>query len=187
MPSEVEIVSMSLNSIGAESITSFDDGSKRANLCRDFYPNIRDAVLRAYPWNCATERMELGLEAAGPEYEYAYKFQLPTDPYCLRVLEVEDDYDYRIEGRYLLSDNSTIKIKFIKRITDSGLFDSLLMEAIVARLAAALVIPIAGAGNASLVEGMWKLYEAKIREARTTDGMEGTIKLWQSNALTDCR
>lgn len=131
--------------------------------------------------------MELGLEAESPLYGFTHKFQLPVDPYCLRVLEVEDDYDFRIEGRFLLSDTNTIKIKFIKRITDPGLFDSLLCEAIIARLAASLVVPICGAGNAALIQGMWTLYEAKLREARTNDSMEGTIESWESNALINVR
>ena len=89
--SEVDIANRALAKIGAESITSFDDGTKRSNLCRDIYPSTRDAVLRAYPWNCAIERQELALDLAVPLFGYAYKYQLPIIPYCLRVLEVENN------------------------------------------------------------------------------------------------
>lgn len=187
MSSEVDIASNALTKIGAESITSFDDGTKRANLCRDYYPRVRDAVLRAYPWNCAIERQELALDATAPLFGYAHKYQLPVIPYCLRVLEVEDDPEFRIEGRYLHTDEETVKIKFIARITDPGLFDSLLVEAIEARLASELSLPVGSGGGADALK-MWSLYEAKLREARTNDGMEGNIADDDSsNVLIDCR
>ena len=185
MPSEVDISSSALTKLGAAPITSFDDGTDRANLCRDYYPNVRDAVLRAYPWNCAVQRIALALDASAPLFGYDYKFALPTIPYCLRVLETEDDVEYKIEGRFLLCDETSINIKFIARITDPGLFDSLLVEAIQARLAAELAYPITG--SPTLAVEMWKLYAEKLREARGIDGQEGEADYWESNALIEVR
>ena len=185
MASEVEIASMALRKLGAEGITSFDDGNNRANLCRDFYPSIRDATLRAYPWNCALTQKLLAADVAAPLFGYSYKFQLPVDPYCLRVLKVEDEPDFNIKGRYIHCDESSITIEYIARITDPGLFDSLLKEAIEARLAAELAWPITR--TPELIKSMWDLYAAKLREARTMDAMEGTVESWESNALIDCR
>jgi len=184
MPSEVGICSLALNQLGEKSITSFDDGTDPSNLCRDFYPSIRDAVLRAYPWNCAIGRAELPLLAEVPLFGYAHKFTLPVDPYCLRVLEIDDDdAEWKVEGRELHCDNSTMKIKFIKRVTDPGLFDSLLVQAIIFRLAATLSKPITGSTDVAL----WQLYRNVIQEAQTMDGMEGIQEDWESNALTDVR
>jgi hypothetical protein len=185
MPSEVSISSNALTKLGDEPITAFDDGTDRSDLCRDYYPNVRDAVLRAYPWSCATIQGELALSGDSPLFGYAYKFQLPVAPYCLRVLRVEDDVDYRIKGRFLYSDESSINIEYIARITDAGLFDSLLVEAIECRLAAELAYPITA--NPALVNTMWGLYEAKLREARTIDGMESPEDNWESNALVEVR
>lgn len=185
MPSEVSISSNALTKLGAQPITAFDDGTARATLCREYYSNVRDSVLRAYPWNCAIERQELALEASAPLFGYSYKFALPTVPYCLRVLEVEDDPEYKIEGRYLLTDESSIKIKYIARITDPGLFDALLAEAIECRLAAELAYPVTA--SPTLIQAMWALYEQKIREARGVDGQEGTVEMWSSNALIEVR
>ena len=185
MSSEIEICSAALNKLGAESITSFDDLTPRSNLCRDFYPSVRDAVLRAYPWNCALTQQALAHDVALPLFGYAYKFALPVIPYCLRVLKIEDDPDFNIKGRYIYTDESTINIEFIARITNPGLFDSLLKEAIEARLAAELAYPITR--TPSVAQTMWALYESKLREARTMDGMEGLQDVWESNALTDVR
>ena len=185
MSSEIEICSAALNKLGAESITSFDDLTPRSNLCRDFYPSVRDAVLRAYPWNCALTQQALAHDVALPLFGYAYKFALPVIPYCLRVLVIDGDPEFNIKGRYIYTDESTINIEFIARITNPGLFDSLLKEAIEARLAAELAYPITRTPSVATV--MWSLYEAKLREARTNDGFEGTIQGYESNVLTDVR
>ena len=185
MASEVEIASIALRKLGAEGITSFDDGTNRSDLCRDFYPSVRDAVLRAYPWNCALEQKVLAADVDAPLFGYSYKFPLPVLPYCLRVLKIEDEPDYNVKGRYIHCDESSITIEYIARITNPGLFDSLLKEAIEARLAAELAYPITRAPETGKV--MWDLYSAKLREARTFDGMEGIVEGWEANALIDVR
>ena len=49
--------------------------------------------------------------AAAPAYGYDHAYQLPTSPYCLRVLELyeerEDGDDWLIEGRSLITDADT--------------------------------------------------------------------------------
>jgi hypothetical protein len=185
MASEVEISSMALNKLGAEGITSFDDLTNRSNLCRDFYPHVRDAVLRAYPWKCSLVQKALVHDAAAPLFGWSYKFPLPVDPYCLRVIEIEDEPDYAVKGRYIYTDESSITIEYISRITNPGLFDSLLKEAIEARLAAELAYPITRSNELGSV--MWSLYEAKLREARTMDAMESTVEGWEANELIDVR
>ena len=186
MASETEIASNALTKLGAEPITDIDDpDSARARLCKAYYGNTRDAVLRAYPWNCAIVRMALALSADAPVYGYSYKFQLPTDPYCLRLLDVEDDVEHKIAGRFVETDESSLNIRFIQRVTNTGLFDSLLQEAIECRLAAELAYPVTG--TPTLIQAMWGLYAEKLREARTIDAMENTQELWTSNALIEVR
>ena len=55
MASEVDLCNNALGQLGEDSITSLDDNSKKARLCKRFYPDARDTVLRAYPWRCAIE------------------------------------------------------------------------------------------------------------------------------------
>ena len=184
MPSETEIASNALTKLGAQPITSIeDDDTQRAKLCRAYYPNVRDAVLRSYPWRCATLRVDLALDAETPiGDDFDYQFQLPALPYCLRVLKViEGNTPYTVEGRMLLCNEASVYIKYIKRITDPGLFDSLLQEAIECRLSGELAYPVTG--SPTLIKAMWELYEAKLREARTTDGMEAPLEIWESNSL----
>jgi hypothetical protein len=184
MPSETEIASNALTKLGAQPITSIDDDdTQRARLCRAYYPNVRDAVLRAYPWRCATTRADLALDGDTPVGDdWSYQLQLPVDPYCLRVLKVDDGTIlYTVEGRLILCDESSLYLKFTERMANTGNYDSLLSEAIECRLAAELAYPVTG--SPTLINAMWKLYEAKIREARTIDGMEAPLEIWKSESL----
>lgn len=190
MPTEVEICSQALNQLGADSITSFDDDTNDSNMCRDFYPNIRDAVLRAYPWNCARVRQALarlaGTPLAGGDRDWTYRYTLPTDPYCLWVpKQLNEDLEHVIEGRKLLTDEATAVIHYIQKLTDTGQFDSLLSEAIEARMAFKLAYPVTG--TMSLARDMWELYKGVLQEARTIDGMEGNLGQYESDDLTSVR
>jgi hypothetical protein len=185
-PSDAELCTLALFELGQEGINSFDDGTKRSILCKYFYPIIRDAVLRAYPWNFAITRQELAEEETSPLYGYSYSYALPTDPYCLRALEMEEtEGTFKIEGRHLFTDEGSVKLKYIARIINAGLYDSLFREALIARLAATLAYPITR--TTSVSRDMWALYEAKLREARTMSGMEGTIDQYESDDLTTVR
>ena len=168
MASAVEICNKALYLIGQESIAAIDppDDNDRARLCAAFYASSRDATLRAYEWNFAIRRDTLVLDGTAPENGYAAQYVLPTDPYCLRVLELNDDpeAEWVIEGRRLLTNESEAIIKFIARITETGYFDSLFEDTLAARLAMDLAMPVTK--KYELMESMAKLYEYKLNEAR---------------------
>jgi hypothetical protein len=173
MASVAGICNNALIEIGQDTITSLTENSKAARLCNQLYEDVRDAVLRSHPWNCAVTRATLGLLSSTPAWGYAYEYQLPTDPYCLRVLRMDYlDYEFKIEGRKLLTDQGTANILFIFRITDPNQFDKLLIETISGRLASKLAYPLSG--SKTLGKEMWKLYESKLVEARGVDAQEGT-------------
>mgnify|MGYP001248553905 FL=1 len=188
MASLVEIYNMSLMMLGGQTVTSVSDTTTRAILCNQFYPFARDATLRAYPWNCARYTQVLSLLVAAPTHEeWSTQFTLPTSPYCLWVPKaLNEDLEYEVNGRTLLSNESAVTLNYIRRIDDTGLYDSLLVEALAARLSHNLAYPLTGV--ASTAELMWKLYLNKIQEARTADGMEDGRELkYQSNSLTEVR
>lgn len=185
MASEVEICANALRDLGEDPITSLTDDTERARLCNAVYASTRDAVLRAYPWNFAIARQTLAREQAAPAFEYAYQYTLPTDPYALKVLDLYEGDPWKIEGRKLLTDSDTAKIRYISRVTDTAQFDVLFTEALTARLSYRLAYPVTG--NANLADMFWKIYIEKLREARSADAQEGTPYTFESNTLTEVR
>ena len=76
--SELEIYNLALSRIGQDTLSSVDESSKAGRLCRLHYALLRDAVLRAHPWNFAMRRVELAQVTFTPAFEYDYAYALPT-------------------------------------------------------------------------------------------------------------
>jgi hypothetical protein len=183
MPSVVDICNEAMDLLGAATITSLTENSKEARLCNRKFDTVRDAVLRAHPWNCAIARAELAADSTAPAFGFSYKYPLPTDPYCLRVLSFWNSnvnnelaaYDsnvmFKIEGRNVLSNEGTCNIIYISRVTDTEQFDTLLSTAVAHRLAADTAYAITGSNSVS--QQMFALYESRLKEAKGVDSMEG--------------
>ena len=184
--SNVSICNLALIKIGASTITSLTDDMKNANLCNQYYEQVVDEVLRMHPWNCAIYRASLAQLESTPAFGYNYQYALPTDPYCLRVLRMEDiDSEFRVEGGVLLTDESTCKISYIGRIIDPNKFDPLLVEAIATLLAEYLAYPIIQSNT--LKEQMAKEVEEIFRKAKSTDAQEGTPEELDTSTWLDAR
>jgi hypothetical protein len=191
MATEVSICSNALRRLGDNPITSLTDDTERARLCNSFYADARDAVLRLHPWNFAITRTSLAQLSDTPSYGFAYQYSLPTNPYCLRVIAMEyEDYIFKVEnystqGRVLLTDQSSAKILYVAKITDTTQFDALFVDVLTAKLALDLCYPITN--SVSLQDKMQKLYQLKLSDARSIDGQEGFIDDLVSDTFTDFR
>lgn len=195
MATEVEICNAALSVLGATTIVSLTQDSFEANLCRTFYPQSRDKIMRSHTWNCATTRKSLNALSEAPldmSGDFTKQFPVPTD--SLRILELNfpnPGEAWKVElspdsnSKVILCNSDTLTCKYIKKITDTSLFDSLLTEAIEFDLMGKLAIPIKG--SEALHTKYLEMAEAKIQEARTTDGMEGTTEAFQSNEILAAR
>ncbi len=171
--SVVAICNQALDMLGAEPITSLDDGSKSATLCKRNYPLARDAALRSYPWNCALGRQALAALATAPAWGFSHAFGLPED--CLRLLDVDGEITvglrWRVEGNTVLADTAgPLRVRYVRRIDDATLFDALLVQAIAARLAA--IVSFAITGKDSFSARLLGVADAAVREASRIDARE---------------
>jgi hypothetical protein len=186
MASFVEITSNALRLLGDDPITSLTEDSERARLVNALYEEVRDEVTRAAMWNCAKDRQVLASLATTPAFGWSFYHQLPST--CLRVVDVlsgDIRVEHELEGRKLMTDESSVNLIFLKKITDPNDMDSLFVGAYTAKLAAELAEAITG--SRSLAEQMWQLYERKVREARTIDSQEGTVANLDIQQLVDAR
>jgi len=173
--SVIEICNNALIDLGEEAIASLADSTKAARLCNQRWPAVRDAVLRAHPWNCATLQVELAASAGGAGWQFEASYPLPTD--CLRVLSVcsggaaVETWEVQA-GAILCDENGPLQVAYVTRIDDPRLYDPLLCEALTARLSATLAYPITA--STSLAQSFWGMYADKLREARGVDAREAS-------------
>ena len=170
MASVVDICNGALNQLGASTILSLTEDSKNARLCNARFTQVRDSIFRSHHWNCLQKRVQLAADTATPAWGFTKQYTLPAD--CLRLLTILDyDSDYKVEGRKILTDNSSLKILYIGRIEDPNEYDELLRETLSAALAADIAYAITSSNP--LTANMYNLLRDKLREARFVDSTEG--------------
>jgi len=99
-----------------------------------------------------------------------------------------------VEGRYLLTNfapavNTTpvqqVFIIYIGRTTAVIDYDPLFTQALAARMAAEMALPLKG--SPKLMDASWKLYGLALQEARSINGQEGTAPQLSDTTLIDVR
>lgn len=178
--SDTDICNMAFLGVGAKpKIARLGEDSDNGRLANQFFWPVVDAVLRGHIWNCAIHRKTVTPLSDTPDSDFDYQYQLPSNPYCLRLLQVGLSEDqpivWRVEGRRFLCDESSTPIVYIKRITDTNEFDPLLVDAISIRLQIKFAPSIMNSRKA--VADLIKEYEnITLPLARTIDGQESSTQ-----------
>ena len=138
----VDICNDALVRCGAALITSLTD-KPNGILCAAIYEKAIDEIIQENEkgWSDTIERVTVDVDATAPEgTDWDYRYLLPSSPYCLKVLAIGGSPAYVIEGRYLLTNQETsIALKYAKRITDPTNINSHLASAISARITEKIV------------------------------------------------
>ena len=170
MASIVGICNGALNQLGATTILSLSEDSKNARLCNSRYTQVRDALFRSHPWNCLQKRVQIAADATAPAWGFKNAYTLPAD--CLRLLKILDyDSNYKVEGRKILSNTSSMKILYVARVIDPNEYDELLRETLSASLGADIAFGVTS--NNQTASNMYNLFKEKLRDARFVDSTEG--------------
>lgn len=154
MASEVDIANRALSMLGDDRITSLNDNNKPARAMKARFDLLRDAELSAYPWRFAVKRVQLPATTDTPSWGYSFIYERPVDdvrpiaidsqPINSQTIGIyytdsgysrgESQYEI-IEGRIQSNIPAPLDYEYIARITDTGQFDPLFVEALAARLA----------------------------------------------------
>lgn len=181
--SELSICNDALIRLGCTTIASLSDDSKEADLCNEQYEKCRDQLLSAHPWNFAIARIEIAADADLPtgwedNPEWDLSFTLPAN--CLRVLELDDsEAEWAVENGSLFANYDPVFIKYIKKETDTTLYSKHFEKALAYELAMSLVYSFTQ--SATFVAELRKDYEQAVREARSFDAQEGSVKTVQAD------
>jgi len=190
MASKVKIANLALARLGVSQITSLTDNTIEAKFCNLLFEEVVKEVSLEGAFSSTINRATLNVTDNTPAFGYDYEFQLPTDPLCLRVLSINEDtpgtYDFRVEGDKLLANISTIKIKYIGYLENSGSYDEALKTAIVAKLAAELAYPLTGSQNVANI--LYRKYQEELERAKSIDGQNGSSEyIYTTDLTTDIR
>lgn len=195
MSDPITTCNQALGWLGANTITSFDDATKEAQLCKVNYPLLRDVVTEARVWSFA-DTSEILTAPSLNAFGQAQYF-MPTG--WLRVYRVAIGVDpgttvatpWSVQGRYVTllsttrSGAASIFCKAIRQVIDYSQYTPGFTQVLAARLAADLALPIAR--SRQLQADMWGLYESKLSEAAAADASQGSTERTDSSTLTGAR
>jgi hypothetical protein len=184
--SALALFSRALLKIGAQPISSLEEGTAEAEVAANLYPGARDALLSCHPWSFATGQMDLNRLKAVPVADHANAFQLPAG--LLRAISAGSGrgrgITYRIQEGRLHADSVHVTLTYIFRPAESE-FPPFFASALVARLAAEFCLPLTE--NTSRAEMLQRLAEAELRQARLADSQQQTAKALTDFPLLDVR
>jgi hypothetical protein len=188
MPSTpIELCSLALVKIGANAISSFEEGTLEAHVSGLLYPLVRDTLLSAHPWNFATTQLYCAKLTETPLADYTSSFELPSD--CLRILSTganstRQGPEYKVQSGRIFTNAQTLLLTYIKR-TEENRFPAFFKIALVARLASEFCIPLTDSTT------RWKALQAvaedEFRRAKSHDAQEDTPPRFHDFSLIESR
>lgn len=158
-------------------------------LCAASYHAVRQAVLRAHPWNFATRRVALTASSTAPAFGFTKQFALPGD--FLRYLTRHDasgtrlsqkSHDYEIEdGFYLTNDTSdgTLRLRYVYDHVDVSQWDPIFKVYMSYELG--LVLAPNFTSSEQTIERIKQLRDEWRTNAKATDGQERPPRLVQDS------
>jgi len=143
---------MALGGIGAKRINDFDDNTDTKSeviQCRLYYEQTKKALIRSHYWRFAQTRANLSQDTETPAFEYDYQYKLPNDFLRLKSFYADNNtptkntrYNFAIEGQRLLTNDSSVSIRYIKNVDDPNEFDPLFVEVLVLQLQLKMIMPL---------------------------------------------
>lgn len=173
----VEICNLALVRIEQNSISSLDDESVQGQFCRMVYEQSKASLLSRYNWTFAIDTAKLTQTLTDTLQDYTYAYQLPAD--FLRLVSVYDSSDrefiqitgmkppFVLEGSFIKSDASEIKIKYIKNIDTVARFSPQFIDCFVLELAIRLTKLFNS--STSYLQMLTMEFSQKIAEAKISD------------------
>jgi hypothetical protein len=164
--------------LGANLITSLEDNSTEARICKANYIDLRQAVLEDSNWRFAKGSFKLNTPVTIPDTEwteYGFKFAKPAGLLLVREgftdARGDNDAEWEVEGDYIYSNTNPIYINATMDVEAANKMTATFRQALAARIARDNCIGITQ--SRVLQVDMNLLYEDKLNEAEAVDTQQG--------------
>jgi hypothetical protein len=173
MASKVAIGNFALaGELGKDQMTSLTDDTRGAKLVNLLFDDTAKEVMTLGAFSSATFRQTLALDATAPDWEFDYRYPLPTDPLFLGLLKINElrpgDYPHSIESGFLLTDEATAKIQYKGWQEDTEKWDKMLEHCVVLLLAFKMCYALTG--NLKLRDELRRDFRIALDEGLGVDG-----------------
>jgi hypothetical protein len=172
---KLELANRALVLLGKNPVSNLDNNSPTALL-----------INQAIKYVLVDGQFSIARRSAKPTSLGDGKYQMPN---CLKLLGLKDNekgyYKYELKGNILHTNKPDPEIEYIADISDSGIYDPIVEECIVSRLAYLLARP---SGHASTeVQRLQAAYEHELEKAITSDKQQQSNTEIFADTLIDVR
>jgi hypothetical protein len=145
MGDKFDVINGALVRIGADEITSFDDGTTEADVASRLYPNTLNDLLSRYPWRFMMGQAQLARHFDAPSAKWTASYQIPSEAEIIKAVMIHgqpilfDRYADKIYCDAVESDE--VFLDYVAKVDESrfpGYFSTLLEF----ELAANFAIPV---------------------------------------------
>ena len=136
--SKTDIANKALGHLGQDSIIDLEqDQSVGGSAIREVYDQTLKEVLRDFDWKFAIFRKDLNADGSYTPKDYSYRYILPSSPEFLRFLNIVNDSraSYAFEHGYLYTNLSSVRLRYVGKVTDPNQFDATFVETFALKLA----------------------------------------------------
>ncbi len=152
----ITVVNNSLRLIGANTITSFSDGSKTSGIAENLYGFVKKHTLSMYPWKFAMKKVQLAEASGSPVNEWEKHYTMPSDSvsglpnavFFSGQSNAPTQLDFEIYEGKLLTNSATVYIDYVYTITED-LMPTYFISLLVYQLAWHLAEPLTDQTNKS--------------------------------------
>ena len=197
---DIDIVNMALIKLDVAILANLTGKSKASQYANTNYDTLRDVVMGGAPWGFAMARALLPRSTTDLVWgvDNVYRYTKPGD--CLRIWRVYQQVRWQVEGEAVIvgslnaDDNtqqwasapSTLKVRYIKKVTSPGSYCSFFVEALATRLAMEWCVGLTGSDAKKQV--LMTEYVSKLEDAKALDGQEGVpedihVPSWSGSRL----
>ncbi|CAB5079620.1 hypothetical protein UFOVP143_57 [uncultured Caudovirales phage] len=173
---KIGIWNQALDVLREQPLSAITDNTATAKLLARNYDQQRDYLMERYLWKFALTRTSLAADSVAPAFNWTYRYLLPTD--SLRFLP--PTYDGSMDGQpipfeeengYLLTDMpAPLKLRYILRTTNEGLWSNGFCECLSLRLAMRIAHWLTG--KQSMVQQIQGLYKETLAEVIQTHAVQ---------------
>jgi hypothetical protein len=180
--SPVDVCSRALILIGAEPITSFDDGNNEALIASNMYEDVARSSLVNTRWRFSTNQIVLNRLTAAPTGRFDAAYQLPSGWLMTHVVTVNDTpIEYQTYGDKLFCNeaaNSELVLDYTYR-ADEQYWPSYFTVAVEYELASVFAVGLAR--DQSLAQLMTQQAATSMMKARNLDAQQQTTRKLTTN------
>ena len=173
--SKTQIYNNALLGVSRKTVNTPDDDTFESNTCNTLWYQALAKTLSCFNWSSCLKTVALDETSSDPIALYENSFQLPND--CVKVVRAyrstnRDDFDFEwiTRGQELLTDESTIYIKYVATPTNTETLNAHITEVLIWNLKLLLYMPMTGEQPA--INVVQSFEQVTLPRAKAGDAME---------------